>query len=222
MLRNEESAALDKLREKVSSILSGKRLIHTYEVEKMACRLCEIYCPEKEYTIRAAVLLHDITKQLDTAEQIQICIDHGECAENLKAYSPKIFHSRTAAMIIPEKFSEYASEEVVNAVRYHTTGKADMNICEKIVYFSDYIDMSRTYEDCVYLRNLMFCNVDFDSMTENEKLEHLNICIIKSFDMTLISLIENGELISDDTVNARNYLICEMKNKNNTGINSEG
>ena len=49
--------------------------------------------------------------------------------------------------------------ELVSAVRYHTTGRADMTIAEKIIYLADFIDMSRKFEDCVVLRDYFF---DFD------------------------------------------------------------
>ena len=63
---------LSELRENVAKCLSERRYKHTLEVEKMATKLAEIYCPEKIFDIRAAALLHDITKEYDEKVQISM------------------------------------------------------------------------------------------------------------------------------------------------------
>ena len=65
------------LRKSVEELMSGFRLRHTLGVEEMAARIGQIYCPEKENVLRAAALLHDITKELAKDEQIALCISHG-------------------------------------------------------------------------------------------------------------------------------------------------
>ena len=84
-----------------------------------------------------------------------------------------------------------------------------MTLMEKLVYLADYIDMSRTFEDCVKLREI-FMSVNVAGMTEEERLSHLSRTLITSYDMTVAALLEDGLPISKDTVEARNQLIREQ------------
>ena len=199
---------LDALREELSHKMSPKRFRHTAEVEKMAERLGCIYAPEKIAVLRAAALLHDITKEYPIDRHILICAQKGLEVSRCDLYAPKTFHARTAAALIPELYPDLADDEIISCVRWHTTGRAGMSICEQIVYLADYIDMSRTFEDCVTLRNFFF-DKDPENMDKTQALDHLRDTMILSFDMTLSILSEEGVPISVDTLNARNYFICE-------------
>lgn len=207
--------ALDELRRKIISDpeISEKRTRHILAVEDMAIRLGKIYVPEKLYILRAAALLHDVTKEYTAEKQIEICRRYGHEPTLSEILSPKLFHAMTAAYLIPDEYPEFNDPEVVSAVRWHTTGKCGMSICEKLIYLADYIDESRTFPDCVTLRN-MFFGADIEKMTEKEKVLHLNEVMIASYQMTVTSLVEDGKLISTDTVDALNELICLKKAKN--------
>ncbi len=201
---------LSSLRSEIAKKMSESRHTHTLGVEKMAAKIAEVYCPEKANILRAAALLHDITKELKASEQEDIFKEYGvDISEEMRNSYPTM-HSHTAALIIPELYPSFADEEIIDAVRYHTTGRGDMTLAEKIIYLSDYIDETRTYKDCVRLR-YMFWSVEFESMSEEERLAHLDSIILESFDMTLTDLIERKRIISTDTAEARNSLM--LKNK---------
>jgi nicotinate-nucleotide adenylyltransferase len=208
MNNNFSEEMLSALREAVKNEMGEKRYFHTLEVEKMAARLGEIYAPHRIPMLRAAALLHDITKERDTETHISICENAGIKVTLADRKAPKMFHSRTAALVIPTKYPEFASSEIITAVRYHTTGRANMTIEEKIIYLADYIDMSRQYGDCVMLREFFF-NFDFLEKSEEEKLRHLNDTLIMSYDLTIKGLLEDGKHIDRATFEARNYLILE-------------
>ena len=197
---------LARLRESVKNEMGEKRYFHTLEVEKMAARLGDIYAPEQISMLRAAALLHDVTKERTTDEHIAICEDAGLVLTDADRKAPKMFHAKTAALVIPQKYPEFATPEIVSAVRYHTTGRADMTIAEKIIYLADYIDMSRKFEDCVTLRNYFF-DFDFENASENEKIAHLNDTLIMSYNLTIRGLLEEDKHIDKTTFEARNYLI---------------
>ena len=201
-----DETTLDRLRESVSGEMSEKRFRHTAAVEKMAARLGELYAPDKIDILRAAALLHDITKEYSSEKQLQICREFGIIISKQDILTPKTFHAKTAAALIPTRYPEFAEPEVISAVRWHTTGRADMSLLEKIVYLADYIDESRTFPDCVALRDL-FWDAAPDSMSSEEREAHLDRVLIRSFDMTLAGLIEDGAPVSDDTFSARNWLI---------------
>ncbi len=206
MNNNFTEEMLDKLRKKVGEGMSEKRYFHTLEVEKMAARLGAIYVPECISVLRAAALLHDITKEKSAEEHIAIFEQNGVLVSESDKKSPKMFHAKTAALVIPGQYAEFATPELIGAVRYHTTGRADMTILEKIIYLADYIDMSRKFSDCVELREFFF-NFDFESASEEEKVAHLNHTLIKSYDFTIRGLIDDGKLIDKTTLEARNFLI---------------
>lgn len=204
---------LSALRQTVMGRMSEKRAIHTVAVEAMAVRLGRIYAPEKLNVLRAAALLHDITKEKKLDEQLELCEKLGISFDENDCFSPKIFHAKTAAAIIPIDFPDFACPEVISAVRWHTTGHKGMTLIEKLIYLADYIDESRQFDDCVYLRN-MFWDTKPESMNSEERLEHLHTVLIKSFDLTVKALLEENSPVASDTFDARNELICEKLKAN--------
>lgn len=203
---------LDELRESVSSGMSPKRFRHTAEVEKMAVRLAELYAPHRTAELRAAALLHDLTKEYSTELQIKICAERDVELDADALYAPKTLHARTAAALLSERFPQFATDVITGCVRWHTTGREGMTIEEKIIYLADYIDMSRTFEDCVKLREYFF-SAHPEEMNESEREAHLRRTLIMSFDMTALALLEEGYPISVDTVRARNQLVREELSK---------
>ena len=204
MKLNEEM--LTALREEIASTMSPRRFVHTAEVEKMAVRLGQLYAPDKIDILRAAALLHDMTKEYSSEMQLQICREFGIIISKQDILTPKTFHAKTAAALIPVRYPQISDEEVVSAVRWHTTGRPQMTVLEKLVYLADYIDESRTFDDCITLRN-MFWDAQPENMSEEERLTHLDRVLVRSYDMTLAGLIAEGAPVSDDTFQARNDLI---------------
>lgn len=199
---------LDELRERVKTMMSEKRYAHTCAVERMVVRLGELYCPALIPELRAAALLHDITKEETLENQLQLCEKFDIILESTAHLAPKTLHARTAAALIPSEFPAFATETVVRAVRFHTTGCRDMHIADKLVYLADYIDDSRKFADCVRLREI-FWGADPATMDETVRLAHLRDVLILSFDMTIRGLLEDGLPISLDSILARDCLILE-------------
>ena len=200
---------LDALRMSVSTKMSDRRLAHTLGVEEMAARIAAVYCPEKTNLLRVAALLHDITKELSLDDQKKIVSSFNLVMSQDMENAPSTQHAFTASLMIPELFPELSDGEIISAVKYHTTGRADMSLSEKIIYLSDYIDYTRTYSDCVELRD-MFWSADFANMTEQEKLMHLNRVMLRSFDMTIADLKARNKTISRETAEARESLLQQI------------
>lgn len=197
--------SLLSLKESLRAKMSGFRLAHTLGVEEMAVRIGEIYCPEKLNILRAAALLHDMTKELSPTAQREIFSKHGITMSEDLEKSPPTQHAITAALEIPLRYPEFANDEVISAVRNHTTGRAGMSLCEKIIYLSDYIDFTRTYSDCKALREL-FWSADIKNMSQDEREEHLDRVVLKSLEFTVADLEENSRYISRETLLARDYI----------------
>ncbi len=209
-------ARLAALRETVRAQMSDKRFTHTAAVEDMVARLAALYCPEQESLLRAAALLHDITKEYDVATHLELCRRFGIPVGEADRLAYKTLHAKTAAALIPENYPDFNHETLISAVRYHTTGRAGMTLEEQLLFLADYIDDSRLFPDCVRLRTL-FWRERPEAMTEEERIAHLRHILIMSFDMTIRALVNEGAIVSTDTVSARNDLVLveHFSKKNN-------
>lgn len=202
---------IDALREQIRKTLSPFRMEHTLGVERMAARLAKIYCPEKEAMLCAAALLHDVTKELKFEEQLAIFEKHGKKPTEEQISVPPTIHAPTAALIIPDEYPEFTCEELIDAVRYHSTGREGMTLSEKIIYLSDYIEDTRKYEDCIALREEFF-SAEPEKMTEKERLVHLNRVLLHSIELTVEDLTDKGKIIESGTLEAAKGLKKELEN----------
>ncbi len=191
------------LRERIRPYLKDKRYRHTLSVEKEAAILGGIYLPDRVPELRVSALLHDITKKLDLEEQLNICRDFDIIYTEFDLMAPKTFHAKTAAAIVSSEFPEYATDDVVAGVRWHTTGRDGMSLFESLIYLADYIEETRTFDDCVKLRKFFYKGLE--SGTDKDKL--LTDTMVLSFDMTIKVLIKEGAVVDNDTVSARNYFL---------------
>lgn len=209
--------ALCSLRKRVSSLLSEKRFYHVAKVEEMAAKLGMLYMPDEIARLRAAALLHDISKEYTVEKHLQIYEEYGIMSGKTDAEIPKIMHAKTAAALIPKMFPEFNDDFIVSAVRWHTTGRENMLLHEKLIFLADYIDESRTFEDCVKLRDYFFSACP-EKMEKKERLWHLDDTLILAYDYTLKGLIEEGSAFCVDTVASRNYLIYKRKQRTRSEV----
>ena len=200
---------LDELRVSLESEMSPKRYGHTLAVERMVARLAELYAPDKAYTLRAAALLHDITKEYTVEQHREVCAQYGIEIDALTESAPKTFHAVTAAALIPTLYPDFADKEIIDCVRWHTTARAGISIQEALVYLADYIDDSRTFEDCVELRRF-FWDAEPEKMNEEERIVHLYKTLLLAFDLTLKALEQEKSPISVLSIEARNSLILKL------------
>ena len=199
---------LVRLRGQVMSAMSAKRFRHTVAVEEMTARLCQLFCPTYTMALRAAALLHDLTKELGAEEQEALCHTYGLSVSDGDRLSPKTFHARTAAAKIAVDFPQLADPMIIDAVRWHTTGHAGMTLTEKLLYLADYIDESRTFPNCVRLRRYFF-DAKPEQMEDGERQRLLRDTLILSYDMTVCDLLEEGLPVAVDTIEARNELLLQ-------------
>ncbi len=212
-MKEVNTSMLEALRGEVLANLSPKRAYHILMVEEMTARLCALFCPEYTMQMRAAALLHDITKEKGKEEQLELCRAYGLTVTEAEAISPKTLHARTAAAMIPACYPQFDDPLIVNAVRWHTTGHGGMTLTERILYLADYIDDSRTYQNCLILRRYFFGAAP-EAMAEEERLALLRDTLILSYDFTVRDLLEEGKSIAPETVEARNELILERHRAN--------
>ena len=123
---------------------------------------------------------------------------------------PKTFHAKTAAALVLRDFADAADDYVASCIRWHTTGRAGMTVGEKLLYLADWIEDTRTFEDCRRLRESFYSGLK-KADTPDKKARHLRGTLILSFDLTIRNLLEDGDPVHMDTVAARNALICNSE-----------
>lgn len=137
---------LSRLRDAVAGYETVDRYRHTLGVEKEAAALGAYLLPDRVEELRAAALLHDLTKCKTDAEQIGLAESLGiDMTDELRA-SPQVLHGLTAAREIPRLFPDWASESLLRAVAVHTTGAPCMTLFDKIIFVADYTESGRRQE----------------------------------------------------------------------------
>ncbi len=191
---NEEMLA--SLREAVRARQSEKRFRHTCGVEEEAAYLGHFYLPHQIKELRAAAILHDLTKCIPDEDQIPLCERMGIPLTEIDRMTPQTLHGKTAEKIIMTDFPAFASPEILQAVRVHTTGNAQMTTFDKIIFLSDYIEAGRPYPDCKRMRE------KFHAVCENADIKDLDETLCEVFQLTLRFLEKNKLPISPGTLEA--------------------
>ena len=148
---------LQMLRPVALSYLKHKRIPHVLGTEQEAIRLAERYGADVQKA-QVAALLHDCTKKLDMAEQLDLCRHYGIQLDVLEQQALKLLHAKTGAAIARDVFG--VDEEIYDAIWWHTTGHANMTLLEKIIYLADYIEPSRDFPGVDKLRSVCYKDLD--------------------------------------------------------------
>jgi nicotinate-nucleotide adenylyltransferase len=147
----------DELRAVSYSMIKAKRIPHVRGTEKAAVELARRWGADPKKARRAAIL-HDCTKYLNIAEQLKLYEKYDILLDSLERRALKLIHSKTGAALAGYVFGE--PEDVCEAIRWHTTGKADMTTLEKVIYLADYIEPNRDFEGVEDLRALAEKDLD--------------------------------------------------------------
>ena len=145
------------LREQVDRYLKPTRIPHVRGCEAEAIRMAERWGVEPDLAAEAGIL-HDVTKKLEYSEQLHLCERYGIILDAAEREEPKLLHARTGAYFAREVFG--VSDSVFSAIEWHTTGRENMTVLEKIVYLADMIEPSRTFPGVDELRALAYSDLD--------------------------------------------------------------
>ncbi|MDD4376962.1 MAG: bis(5'-nucleosyl)-tetraphosphatase (symmetrical) YqeK [Eubacteriales bacterium] len=178
----------DSIREYIDKNFSQKRKEHTEGVVKTAIELARIY-GEDEEKAEIAALFHDMFRG-SSESVLNYYVKH----LNL---DPKyidncnLAHGKIASVIMERDYG-IKDKDIINAVSYHTTGRAGMSKLEKIIYIADAIEPGRNYPGVLELRKLAYENLD---KACEESLKH-----------TIEFVESKGQYLDIDTLLARDYL----------------
>ena len=200
---------LDNLRDKVSAVLSKKRFTHTLGVECAARELGEYCLPVSVSELRAAALLHDIAKELPSEELRAIMHRSGiNFTDEDYKYEP-LYHAFAAPSVIKERFSEFATDNVLSAVFYHTSAGVDMTLFDEIIFIADFIEESREYEACRKARQNLLSALK-RAKNINDKVFALHSSVLDVIDFTIKYLENKGKAVNSRMVLARKAIERKM------------
>ena len=199
---------IESLRVVVKERLSQKRYFHTVGVENAARYIASFFSELDVSEIAVAALLHDITKEYSEAEHKNLLADDyfddiTECGFGA------ILHSLTAPFVIKRDFWEYATENVLSAVRNHTLGDPDMTLFDEIIFISDYVEDGRAYKSCIEVRNKLY--EDFNSsVCHNDRVSALHRATVMALEHTVASLHAKGASVHEQTVRTLDSFVAKL------------
>ena len=154
--RSYKNLPMEALEPVVISLLKESRVRHVLGCRDTAVALAEKWGADVTDAARAG-LLHDITKALDGPLQLTLCHEYGTILSDFSVRYPKTLHALTGSLVAQRIFGE--NQAVVDAIASHTTGKADMNLLEIIIYVADYMEPNRDFPGVERLRELAFTDI---------------------------------------------------------------
>lgn len=132
--------------------MSEKRYVHSFNVAAEAQRLAKKYGADVKKA-RLAGMLHDITKETPGNEQLKIIDSSDIILNDVERPSPKLWHAIAGAAFVRDVMG-IDDEDVFNAIRYHTSGRANMSLLEKCVFIADFTGAERDYDGVNEMRAL--------------------------------------------------------------------
>ena len=176
--------------------LKPKRYNHSLCVADEAVRLAQKYGGDSEKAYLAG-LLHDITKNASADEHLQIFSEFGIMLNDIEKSAEKLWHAISGAAYI-EHILGIDDDEIITAVRYHTTAREDMTQLEKLLYLADFTSADRDYDDIDIMR---------------EKVEiSMEAALNYALSYTIKDLVSRGKPLHLDTVKAYNQNALKGEN----------
>ncbi len=142
----------------LKSRLTEKRYFHSLCVADEAYRLAEKYGADSGKAYLAG-LLHDITKNAPVDEHLNIFETFGIIQNDIEKSAQKLWHAMSGAAYVKYVLN-IKDDEIYDAIRYHTTAKADISLLSKIIYLADFTSADRDYEDVEVIRGLVDNSLD--------------------------------------------------------------
>ncbi len=150
---------LVKMQKKLKKYIDEMRFHHTLGVMYTAASLAMCHGEDIERA-QVAGLLHDCAKCIPNAKKLKLCAQKNIPVSEIEEKSPYLLHARIGAYIAREKY-HVEDPEILSAIEFHTTGKAEMTLLEKIIFIADYIEPMRSKAaNLPEIRSLAFLDID--------------------------------------------------------------
>lgn len=180
----------EKYEQKLKKVLPEKRYIHSAGVSAEAKKLAKRYGADADKAAVAGIL-HDCAKGYKIDEQFELCRKYKISLLESDIKCPAVIHAILGAELAKRIYG-IDDDEILSAIKYHTVGKADMSLLEKIIYLADMIEPNRDYKGVKKLRKLAYKDID----------EALKECMA----ITIRFNVKKRAVIHSGTIDAWNYL----------------
>ena len=180
----------------VKAQITEKRYVHTLGVAETAVLLAERFGADVKKAELAAIF-HDYAKFRPKKEMKQIIIEQN-MSKDLLDFHSELWHAPVGAYLV-EQEAGITDREILDAIKYHTTGRIGMTLLEKIVYLADYIEPGRSFPGV-------------DEVREIAK-KSLELAMIGAVRNSIVFLINKKQAIYPDTFHTYNDLILNLKEK---------
>ncbi|WP_066257734.1 bis(5'-nucleosyl)-tetraphosphatase (symmetrical) YqeK [Neobacillus drentensis] len=187
-MEREEALKLVKIQ------LTDHRYQHTLGVMETAIALAKQYGGDEQKAELAAIF-HDYAKFRPKAEMKEIIIEQG-FPQNLLEYNSELWHAPVGAYLA-EKEAGIIHPEVLEAIRFHTSGRPGMTLLDKIIYLADYIEPGRHFPGVEEVRNVA--------------KENLDKALIMAVKNTIIFLLKKNQTVYPETFYTYNDLIRKLE-----------
>lgn len=175
--------------------LSERRYIHSLNVADSAVELARIFGADEQKAYIAG-LVHDSCKDMSVGLQLSYLLENKVELTALEISAPKLYHAMSGRLFAEKEFG-IDDEEVLDAVRYHTTGRKGMSLLEKIIFIADFISAERDYDGVDVMRQ--------------KAVVSLEEAIVEGLSFTIKDLIDRKKLVHPDTVDAYNDALGETE-----------
>ena len=188
-----ENMNVEQYRNLLRERLSEKRFLHCINVSKEAVFLAHKYGAD-EKKAELAGLLHDIMKEAPDDEQNKVFNDNKVKLNSIEKITPKLWHAISGAYYI-KNVLKIDDNDIFNAVRYHTTGRKNMSLLEKIIFVADFTSFERDYEGVEEIRKSAYRNIDSG--------------VMEGLSFSIYDLAKNKRPIHNDTIEAYNNALLK-------------
>ena len=148
-----------KLRKQLEKELKPDRFEHTMGVAYTASSMAFLYGADVQKALIAG-FLHDCAKSMSHEEQVKVCEKNNIEMSEVERKNHSLLHAKVG-MFLAQRDYDIHDEDILNAIRWHTTGRENMSLLEKIVYIADFIEPNRKpLENMTQIRKEAFTDID--------------------------------------------------------------
>lgn len=183
--------SVEEIKKYLKENLKESRYNHTLGVCEIALELAELNGISREKA-EIAALVHDVAKNLSREEMLEVIESNNIILSDVEKENMNLWHSIIAPIVSKEKLG-ITDEEILDAVRWHTTGKEDMSVLTKIIYIADMIEPGRSFPGLEDIRK--------------ETFEDLDKGVYTGLTHSIQFLLSKNLLIDENTIKARNYFL---------------
>ncbi|MGN6713557.1 bis(5'-nucleosyl)-tetraphosphatase (symmetrical) YqeK [Anaerocolumna jejuensis] len=183
---------LYQLEKSLGDILPRKRYLHSLGVMTTAFSMALVHDADYEKALIAG-LLHDCAKYMTGEEMLTECITNGVPVKQVEMLKPDLLHAKLGAFYAKSVYN-IEDEEILSAITWHTTGRPDMTLLEKIIFAADYMEPNRTSSVIPNLDNI-----------RKLSFENLDKAVYQILGDTIAYLMESGKLIDETTADTYDF-----------------